>query len=204
MPEPIVPPPDSGAGNPPSGGLGTPPTPPEPPKKLEMTQEDFDRIIAERVARAKPKDYDDLVKLRDEQAAAEEAKKTDLQKERDARKAADEKASERVSKADQRLKRAAILAEAVAQKASDSDIVVALLMGSENIEVDEDGEVKGVAEAVKKLLKDKPVLVAGTSSRSGGEFGGADNQTIGEKITELERAGKFKEARALKIQQALK
>jgi hypothetical protein len=204
MPEPIIPTPDSGAGDPPKDGpgSGTPPTPPEPPKKLEFTQEEFDRIIADRVTRAKPKDYDDLLKLKAEREAAAEKEKTDLQKEKDARLAAEAQGTERVSKADAKLRRAAIMLEAAAQNAADTDIVLALLAGNDTITVDDDGEVLGVKEAVKKLLKDKPVLVKGSGgSSTGGEFGGNDPATLAEQITSLERQGKYKEARELKMQQ---
>jgi hypothetical protein len=169
------------------------------PKKLEMTQEEFDRIIAERVARAKPKDYDDLVRLREEQSAAEEAKKTELQKEKDARAAAEAAAKERTAAADRKLIRAEILTESAAQKAADADIVYALLRDSEDITVDAVGTVSGAREAVARLLKSKPTLVAGAPSSSGGEFGGNDKQTVQEQITQLEQQGKFKEARDLKM-----
>lgn len=171
------------------------------PKKLEMTQDEFDRIIAERVNRAKPKDYDDLVKLRDERDAAEEAKKTELQKEKDARIAAEQKAAEKDSKSNAKLIRAAVMTEATAQGAVDSDLVVRIL--AEGLTVDDEGEVPGVKAAVTKLLKEKPFLAGRAASASGGEFGGNGSQTIDEKIAEAERAGKFNEARELKIQKGL-
>lgn len=187
MPE-ANPPANSGAGTgtPPEG---TPPTPPEAPKKLEFTQEELDRIIADRVRRARPDDYDDLLKLKSERDAEAEAKKTELEKERDARKAAEKSAKELSSKANTRLVRAEILSEAVAQNAADSDIVIALLAGSKDITVDEEGNVLGVKTAVEALLKNKPVLVKGkgTPSASGGEFGGDDPKTKLAKIADLER-----------------
>jgi hypothetical protein len=159
----------------------------EAPKKLEFTQEELDRIIAERVSRAKPKDYDDLVKLRDERAAAAEVEKTELQREKDARKEAERAAKEMNSKANAKLIRAALLTEATAQDTLDADIVVTLLTESPDIEVDDAGEVHGVKEAVAKLLKDKPILVRKGPSSSGGEFGGNDPKTRAAKIAELER-----------------
>ncbi len=48
----------------------------------------------------------------------------------------------------------------------------------------------------------KGELFTGTHS-SGGEFGGAGQPTIDEKISEFERTGKFNEARELKIQKGL-
>lgn len=170
----------------------------EPAPITFKSQAELDAIIEARVARAKPKDYDELVALRDKVKAGEEAEKSELQKEKDARAEDNRKASERVSKADAALIRAELLTEATAQKAADPSIVVALLQGA--LTVDDDGNVVGAKDAVKALLKEKPILVAGTSQSSGGaEFGGNDPQTVQEKITELERAGKFKEARELKL-----
>lgn len=173
-------------------------------KKLDLTQEDLDRIIADRVRRAQPADYEALKAKAAKQDAAEAAEKSDTQKAKDAQAEAERKAAERTSKADAKLRRAAILAEAVAQNAADSDIVIALLAGDDGITVGDDGEVSGVKDAVKKLLKDKPVLVKGkTPGASGGEFGGNDQKTLPERIRELEAAGKYGEARDLKIQQGL-
>lgn len=175
----------------------------EPPKLISMSQEDFDRIIQDRVKRAVPADYEDLKKLKADRDAAAEQEKTDLQKANDAKAAAETAAADRTAKADAKLKRAAIIAEATAQKASDVDIVTALLAGSDDITVSDDGEVSGVKDAVKKLLKDKPVLVGGAGSRSGGEFGGNDNKTLDDQIKALEAEGKFAEARDLKIRKGL-
>lgn len=186
--------PDAGAGAPAGGSE---------PKKLEFTQDELDRIIADRVARAKPKDYDDLVKLRDAKAAADEKEKSDLQKEKDARVAAEAKAAETEAKANRILVKAAITTEAAAQNAADADTVFALLAGDESITVD--GEtVKGAKQAVKKLLEDKPFLVKTTTAgASGGEFGGNDAKTIAEKIKEAESKGDWSTARQLKLAQVV-
>lgn len=171
------------------------------PKKLEFTQEELDRIIADRVARAKPKDYDDLVKLREAQAAAAEKEKTDLQKEKDARAAAEAKVAETEARANGILIRAAIQLEAAAQNAADAETVVQLLAGNESITVDGD-QVKGAKQAVKKLLEDKPFLVkASKPGASGGEFGGTDQKTLQERIKEAESKGDWALARRLKLGQ---
>jgi hypothetical protein len=187
MPE-IEKPADDGAGpgKPPEG---TPPTPPEAPKPITMTQEEFDRIIADRVRRAKPADYDDLLKLKAEKDAAAEAEKTELEKAKDAQKAAEKAVKDKNSLANAKLVRAELLSEATTQNAADTDIVIALLAGSKDITVDDDGNVLGVKEAVMQLLKDKPVLVKGKGapSASGGEFGGSDPKTKAAKIADLER-----------------
>ncbi len=210
MPE-ITPPPDSGAGTgtPPEG---TPPTPPEAPKPLTMTQEEFDRIIADRVRRATPADYEELKKLKAEKDQAVEAEKTELQKEKDARLAAEREAKAKNAMADAKLIRAAILTEATTQNAADTDIMITLLSASKDITVDADGEVIGAKEAVAKLLKDKPLLAKGKgAAASGAEFGGNDPKTRVAQIADLERRANdlkltvserqnaAREARALKL-----
>lgn len=171
------------------------------PKLVSMTQEQLDRMIADRVARAKPKDYDDLVKIRDAQAAAAEKEKSDLDKEREARKASDAKASAAVATANARLRSAAILAEAATQGAADPGMIAQLLASSESITVDDDGEVAGADAAVKKLLKDKPFLVkAATPGASGGEFGGVDQKSLDEQIQAAEAAKNWTLSRQLKMQ----
>ena len=174
----------------------------EAPKPITFkSQEEFDAVIEARLARAKPKDYDDLVALRDRVKAEEDEKKDEVQKAKDAAKEREDKADAKIAKADAKLIRAEIVAEATAQKAADTSIVVALLAGNDTIEVDDDGEVTGAKEAVKKLLRDKPLLVAGASAgASGGEFGGNDQKTINERIAAAEAAGDWKLARQLKLQ----
>jgi hypothetical protein len=197
----------TGEGEKPDGGEAAKPE----AKVLTLTQADLDKIIAERVRRAKPDDYDELVKLREERDAKAEAEKTELQKEKDARAEAEKASKARMKAANERLIRAAILTEAAAQNASDSDIVFALLSGSKDVTVDDEGEVLGAKEAVAKLLSEKPILARGKSSSSGAEFGGNDPKTAAAKITELEqrmndpkltlseRQAAGREARALKL-----
>ncbi len=208
-----APPVDSGTGtgNPPEGD---PPKPPEAPKPVTFaSQEELDRLIADRVRRAKPADYDELVALRTAKEAEEEAKKTEQQKQDDERKERERKTNEKNSKANAKLIRAEVLAEATALNALDADIVAQLLMGSKDIRVDDEGEVTGAKEAVAALLTDKPSLVKGkTPGASGGEFGGNDPKTRNAKIAELElkandpkltmseRQVAAREARAIKLE----
>lgn len=188
----------AGAGQ---GGAGSADAGSQEPKKLEFTQEEFDRIIADRVSRAKPKDYDDLVKLRDAQAAAAEKEKTDLQKAQDAQKAAETAAQAATARANQMLVRAAIITEAAAQNAADAEVVVALLAGGDSITVEDDGSIKGAKQAVKKLLEEKPFLVKGKSpAANGGEFGGNDQKTLQARIAEAEGRKDWATARRLKLE----
>lgn len=188
MPDPEKKPADDGAGTGTEPEGNKPPTPPETPKKLDITQEELDRIIADRVRRAKPDDYDDLLKMKAERDAEVEAKKTEEQRKEDERKERERKTNEKNSKANAKLIRAEVIAEALAQNVIDADIVVALLSGSKDIKVDDDGEVTGAKEAVAQLLTDKPMLIKGSkSSSAGGEFGGNDPKTTVAKIAELEQ-----------------
>lgn len=175
----------------------------EPPKQITLTQEELDAIVANRLKRAQPKDYDALKAKAEKYDAAEAAKLTAEQQALAAKEAAESAAAERTAKADAKLKRAALIAEAMAQKAADPDIIVALLRDSDTITVTEDGEVDGAKEAVKALLKLKPTLVTAGAKSSGGEFGGNDPASIDEKIATAERAGDWAAARDLKIAKGL-
>lgn len=166
-----------GAGAPQAGD------PPKPGKTF--TQDELDAIVTDRLRRAVPKDYEELKAKAAKADEAEEAKKSELQKAKDEAKAAKDASAERESRANAKLRRAAILEEAGKQKAIDGDVVVALLTSDATITVDDDGNVAGVTEAVKKLLKDKPVLVAQAGGRP--EFGGNDPKSNLEKIAKLER-----------------
>lgn len=186
MPE-TTPPPDSGAG-PGAGPAGDPPKPPEAPKPVTFeSQEALDRMIADRLRRAVPADYAELLELKKKTDAEAEAKKTEDERKEDERKERERKAKEKDSRANAKLIRAEVLAEATAQNALDADIVAALLIGSKDITVNDEGEVAGAKEAVSRLLTDKPVLAKGKPpGASGGEFGGNDPKTRQAKIAELE------------------
>lgn len=198
----------SGTGKPPEG---TPPNPPEAPKTITLTQDELDRMMADRARRAIPADYEELKALKAAKDEAAEAEKTELEKEKDARKEAERNAKSREAKANAKLIRAEILSEATAQNASDTDIVIALLTGNADITVDDEGNVSGAQEAVTKLLKDKPILSRGKAPASGAEFGGNDPKTIIAKIADLEQKANdpkltmserqmaAREARALKL-----
>lgn len=182
-----TPPPDSGAGTG-AGPEGKLPDPPEAPKPVTFeSQEALDRVIADRVRRAVPADYADLLELKKKTDAEAEAKKTEDERKEDERKEREKKAAEKTRKADLKLIRAEVISEATAQNALDADIVFALLQGSKDIKVDDDGEVTGAKEAVSRLLTDKPSLAKGKiPGASGGEFGGNDPKTRQAKIAELE------------------
>jgi hypothetical protein len=160
------------AGDPPVDPQDPPIDPPVPPKKLEMTQEEFDAKIAERLARQAKRygDYDDLkTKLSTlETAEAERAKaamtETErVQAEKDAaiKRAEDAEAqrTEALSKADKRVIKSEFKALAremgVRADALDDAHVLADLTG---VSVDDDGNVIGAKEAVEALMAAKPYL----------------------------------------------
>lgn len=163
-----------------------------------FTQAELDAIIAARLAREKPDP--EVLRKAQEYDKLQEAQQTELEKANTRAERAEAKAKEAETKAQGILIRAAIMTEAAAQNAADADTVIALLAGNATITVEGD-EVKGVKEAVKALLKDKPFLVkATTPGTSGGEFGGNDQKTLQEKIREAESKGDWKTARQLKLQ----
>ncbi|MBA2312916.1 MAG: hypothetical protein H0V97_08990 [Actinobacteria bacterium] len=172
-------------------------------KKLDLTQEQFDAIIADRIKRAQPKDYSDLQAKAARLSAIEEAKKTDAQKADDEKREALTAANAKLALADQRLRSAAIVNEAAKQNAVNPATVARLLADDEGITVNDDGAVSGVESAVKKLLKDEPYMAKGQAQTSGGEFGGTSTQTLDEKISAAEAARDYKTATQLKIQKGL-
>lgn len=191
--------PKDGTEGTPEGGDGGSKEKPEAGKVF--TQEELDAILADRLKRAVPKDYEALKEKAEKFDQAEQAKKDEATREREARQEADRKAAEREAKANAKLKRAAILEEASKQNAANTAAVVRMLESDDTIEVNDDGEVAGVETAVKKLLKEIPELVKKTGAR--GEFGGTDGKPVADRIRELEQKGdreSLAEARRLKIE----
>lgn len=175
----------------------------DPPKTF--TQEELDAHIEQRLARERTKfaDYDALKTKAAAFDEAERAKQTELERAQSEAKAAKDSEQAAIARANATLKRASILAEAAAQKSADPEIVAMILANEESVTVEADGTVKGVKEAVKKVLKDKPHLVAAQGgSASGGEFGGEETQGLDTQIAEAERKGDFRTAMQLKMRRA--
>lgn len=142
-------------------------------KTLTFTQEEFDKIIAERLARQQKKfaDYDELKAKLDEFEEAEEERKKAAMSEQErleaekaeALKKAEEaelKSAEALEKANKRLIRAEfrLLAKEAGIRADALDDAFKLADLSE-VEVGEDGEVTGVDKVVTALKESKPFLV---------------------------------------------
>jgi hypothetical protein len=157
------------------------PTDGAPEEKLEtktFTQAELDKIVADRVAREKKKldryaDYDDVkTKLSEFEKFEEERKKAEMtvQERLEAEKAeadkkaqeAEERANKALEQANKRLLKAEfrLLAKelGVRKDALDDAFVLADMT---SVEVDEEGNVQGVKEALETLKKAKAYLFGG-------------------------------------------
>lgn len=170
-----------------------------------FTQEDVDRIVRERVARAKttpPADYEDLKAAAARLAEIEEASKTQAEKDREAREAAERDRDAALERANQRLIHAEVLAEATRQKAMKPEHLHRLI-DTEAVTVGDDGQVTGASEAVKAFLEANPEYVGGRPGGSAdqGARGGANQVTEAELKSmpwqEVEKARKEGRLKAL-------
>lgn len=149
-----------------------------------FTQADVDRIVQERLARAKatpPADYDDLKSKAAKFDELEEKNKDELTKANDRATAAEARATKAEERAQQLSKRTAVVAAAVRAGAVDPDAVFALI-DSDAVTIGDDGQVKGADDAVKDLLEAKPYLVGkadGKTNAGGGKSGSADGGARG-------------------------
>lgn len=138
---------------------------PESSKQEEtklFSQAELDSIVTKRIARERKKYKDDL-EAEKQKADMTEAEKLKAEK-ADALKAADE----RSQKADQRLIKAEIKYISAKLNIIDPD-AAAKLISLEDIEVDDDGNVKGVEKALKLLIKEKSYLVKNGQPQKGGD-----------------------------------
>jgi len=126
-----------------------------------FTQADVDRLMGERVKREREKyaDYADLKKAAARLAEIEEANKSELQKAQEAAQAAQHAAEAALTAANERLMRAAFIAEAAKAGAAHPEDAYALAERSA-VKVGDDGTVMGVAEAVKALTEAGRLVMA--------------------------------------------
>lgn len=146
----------------------------EEPKTF--TQEDVDKLIGERLARAKstpPQDYEELkakaAKL-EEIEAAQLSEVDRLKKER-------EELADQAAQAQAELKKSRIESKVVsvaALKGAINPEVIVPLIDRNLITLGDDGQVSGVEEAVTALLAANPYLVGKTTPK-GGLDGGVRN-----------------------------
>lgn len=173
-------------------------TDPEPPKTF--TQDELDKIVAERIARERKKyaDYDDLKKKAEEYEKAEaERKKAEMtaQERLEAEKAeaqrkaqeAEEAAQRALSAANQRLiksefkllaKEAGIRADALEDAYKLADV--------SGVTVDEDGNIAGVKAVVDALIANKPYLVEQPPKKEPKTVGGPSGYSAGDEMKTLE------------------
>jgi hypothetical protein len=126
-----------------------------------FTQADVDKIVQERLARAKtsaPPDYDDLKAKAAKFDEIEAANKSELEKLQEALAAEQNKASAASERARRAAVRAAVVAEAQRAGAVDPDAVLAMLP-EDAVTIGDDDQVTGADAAVKALLEAKPYLV---------------------------------------------
>lgn len=168
-----------------------------------FTQEELQAIVAREVRKAEDPETKRKAKAYDELQAQQQ---TDQEKAEKAAKEADERAQRAIDEANKRLIKAELKLQLAAQGARPDAVELAVdrLLGSDTIEVDDKGEVKGAEQAVKDLLKTHEYLKAPTDGqklpdKSGGEFKGGEPATIDDQIAEAEAKGDYKTARSLKI-----
>lgn len=146
---------------------------PEPEFKPVTSQEQFDRMVQERLARERQKyaDYDALKSKADRFDELEAANQTELERAQASAAAEKERADRIEAEAKETRLRSAIIAEAAKpdRKVVDPEAVIALLDRSA-LELEDDGTPTNVAKAMDALLEQRPYLVAS----SGGTRQGAD------------------------------
>jgi hypothetical protein len=158
------------------------PTPPPEPQEPEPTfsQAQVDRIVQDRLARAKatpPADYEELKAAKVRLDGIEEANKTELEKAQARAEQAEQRAIQIETEAKETRLRAAIIAEAAKpdRKVVDPEAVVALLDRA-TLELDDQGVPTNIAKAMDSLLESRSYLV----SPSGGARGNADQGARGQ------------------------
>jgi hypothetical protein len=176
---------------PPAGGTPTPntqatpptasttdPTPTgaanQPEKKLELTQDQLDAIINDRLSREKKKysDYDDMKKkVTDFEKQQDELRKSQLSEielaKEEAKKLAEEKATyeKQLAELKSQNKKQSVINEfiKIANQRNVQFVDDAIVLAQNDlsmVEVDESGKAIGVDSIVDKLVQSKPYLVA--------------------------------------------
>jgi hypothetical protein len=162
---------DPPAGDPPAGD---PPAGDPPAGDKTFTQADLDRIVADRLARAKPKDYDDLKAAKAELDKIRESQQSDTEKAVNAAK----KETEDAVRAEVRRERVLDRVEVLAAKdfADAEDARLRLEKRADDF-VTKDGTVDAdaIKAALAELLKGKPHLSANGRPKGDADQGARDN-----------------------------
>ena len=173
-------------------------------KRLELTQDELDRLIARRLKRAE-QEWAQKV-----DAERKQAEMTESEKLQAAARAAEERAAQAAQQANSRIIRAemrvALAAAGVAAQKLDRAV---RLVDLDSIEVLETGEPdsRAITAQVQSLLQEWPELTGQTSKSGGGEFGGGnageppiteeliekmDTATLKRRMPEIERFYKLR------------
>ncbi|AHV98990.1 scaffolding protein [Paenibacillus sabinae] len=170
-----------------------PPADPQDPPKT-FTQDELDRIVADRIARERKKtekfaDYDDIkAKLSEFEKSEAERQKAEMsaterleaEKAEALKKAqeAEERGNAALTAANQRLVNAEFKALARDANVPADRLAAALKLADlSEVTVDDEGNPQGVEDAVKALIEANPYLVAETKPKEIGKpSGGADPQ----------------------------
>lgn len=168
-----------------------------------FTQEELNAIVAREVRKAKDPELErkatEYDRLQQEQQTETERLAAETKSREDAANARVAEANRKLIAADLRIKahEAGVRPDAI-------DLVVDRLLASEEIEVDDKGEVKGTEALVKALIGKHDYLKAPAKDdapdRSGGQFKGTEGKSIDDQIAEAEGKGDYKTARHLKLQ----
>ena len=161
-----------GTGQPPDAAGGG--EQPEGEAERTFTQADVDRIIkdrAERIARQKYPDYDDLKAQAEKWAEHEAAQQSELEKAQTRAEKAEAERAKAIEEANARLMRAAFMAEAAKVGAVHPEDAFMLADLSE-VSISDDGAVSGAEEAVKALVEAGRLVLSG-KPRAPGLDGGA-------------------------------
>lgn len=152
---------------------------PEPDFQAPKSQAELDRIVEARIARERRKfaDYDEVKAKAEKYDKVLDEQKTESEREKERADKLERERDDALRKANTTLIRAEVIAEAARQNAVNGEAVYRLLPDDHGIEVDDDGNVKGVKAAVESLLADNDYLVAKQGRRTSGN--GADQGARG-------------------------
>jgi len=147
---------------------------PSPPAEKVFTQDDVNRIVAERVARTKTEPPADYAELQDKAKQFDEiqaANATDLDK---ATKRGDDLATENETlkkqvaeheSADRERNAREQIKKAAKDLAIDAEVVADLLLAKDAVTIDDAGQVTDAETAVKQLLESTPALAKPTTGK---------------------------------------
>lgn len=147
----------------------------DPQSDKTFTQADVDRIVQERVARAKttpPDDYEDLKAKAQKFDELEQANSTELDKQKAAREKAERERDDALASVKESRLAAAVIGAAAKKNIVDPDAALALLDRS-TLTLDDAGTPTNVDEALTQLLEAKPYLAATNGGRRGNADQGA-------------------------------